>query len=280
MIQGGYRPTTDHRDWDFLSNHLPAGVGVPELPPTLNRPVGWVPNQNAPDPAHNIPALPYGCTDYTQSLLAISQTGSFRNPEDLENITHANANGGADIRVAFKAAISLGWFKSFYNVQAQGALDYFDAFRVCLFLGKDEGRAISVGTPWFSEFENVGSDGILPDVTIPPALQGGFFGKLFSKLFGSSGTFSWHNWEIFDYKIINGQTYLCCQSLQGDTYGDHGVHYISRTLINKLMDIQYTNAFAGSQAGPVTLQPFTVNLSWTQYVLSFVRMINNNYIMR
>ena len=284
MVKSGYKPSVDHRDWDYIKNKAPhfAATGVPELPVTLGHTLSWIPNQNTTDTQYNIPPLPEGCTEYVQSYLSWLQTKVFRSPMDLEKLAHANQNGGADIRDIFMVAIQLGWFKSFYNVTAQGTLDWFDAFKICLWLGKDEVRALSAGTPWFAPYEQIGSDGILPLIPTPPELRYGFFGtiqSLFKRLFGSV-PYSWHNWMIYDFETYNGTDYLLGISLQGKGYGDNGVHRISREVINSLMEMRYTNTFAGLQVASPTTTPFTVDLTWTEKVVSFVHMVANNYVLR
>lgn len=257
-MKSGYKPLkVDHRDYTEKFG----AVGVPELPVSLDSDAHlWMPDQDSTELTFSNPAMPFGCTDYTQADLTADEKKKLFNPILLENITHANARGGADIREALKAGKSLGWYSAFFNVRAQGSLDWFDTFRVALLLGKSEGRTLSVGTPWFSVFENP-TNGILPT----------------PDTFNTRGV-SWHNYKITGWKMIGNQQYLIGKSWQGPNYGDHGLCYISRSLINSLMAISGAGAFFISQTAPQVVE--TVDLSWVQYVVSFVRMIGNNYILR
>lgn len=107
MIQNGTRPTKiDHRDWDFSKTF--AGVATVPFPPAYNTDAGLtMPNQDTVNNLFNppVPALPFGCTDYTTSEVATdlndaSFIAQIENPMAIEDETHANALGGGDIRTS------------------------------------------------------------------------------------------------------------------------------------------------------------------------------------
>lgn len=114
-----------------------------------------------------------------------------------------------------------------YNALGKG--NSFDSILSCLYTGK---VAVSVGTPWFPEWEPVGngngkllSDGILP----MPSLNVDF------------DTLPWHNWTLKGRKTI-GQPMLIGKSWQGKKYGDGGFHYVNSEVLNAILDINGTGA--------------------------------------
>lgn len=280
-MEYGIKPhKPDHRSFDYLKTHVFGAVGVPELPTTVDNDAHlWMPNQNAPEPIFNNPAWPYGCTDYGQTKLAINHDKKLYNPARLEAVTHANALGGYDMRKSFQAMIDGGMenkdgtitpcpFKQYFEVRAQGTLDWFDAFRTALFLGIGDSKTISTGQPWYQVYEQIGADGILPDVMDYTKISG------------------WHDAVVVGYtdtntsgqKIRGGELFLKIDSDQGVEYGDKGYCYMDRIHTNLVFNTYGTIALIGSPVYVANV--FTIDLSWVQTVLSFVRMINNNYIMR
>jgi hypothetical protein len=275
---GPHKP--DHRSYDYLKTHVFGSVGVPALPPSVDNDAHlWIPNQDEPDPIFGNPALPYGCTDYSQTELVINFKKELFNPGLLEKITGANASGGYDMRKSFQAMIDTGVedksgnilpcpFKQYFEVVPQATLDWFDAIRVACFLGIAENKTVSVGMPWYSDFEQIGSDGILP----PP-----------KDLAHPSG---WHDAVFVGYTTTNssgalirgGDMFLKIESHQGEGYGDKGFCYLDRPGCNTILSTPGVIALIGSPIFVANV--LTVDLSWVQYVLSFVRMIKNNYIMR
>lgn len=283
-MKSGYRPrkflwmhVKDHRDHDFLKTHLMGSVGVPELPPEIrNDRKLWMPNQNEPEPIFGNPAMPDGCTDYAQNDLASNFANELFNPAYTESKTHANANGGGDMRVSFSSVINDGVqnkagiikkpFKQYFIVVAQATLDWFDAFRTSLFLGQADFREISVGMPWFSEYESTGPDGQLPT----PA--------------NWKSPMSWHDAVVCGYVLKNqeglvfSEPKLEIKSWQGTKYADEGYCYMSRAQANMTFSMSGTIALIGSPVAVPGVQ--YVDLSWVQYVLSFARMVANRYLMR
>lgn len=297
-MQHGYKPRKflwwyidDHRDHDFIKTVAPhlGSVGIPDMPDVDNDRGLWMPDQNAFEPIFGNPPMPEGCTDYAQNDLPANYTGTLYNPAWTETHVHANENGGADMRVSFSSIINDGVqrkdgtidkpFKQYLFVKAQGVLDWFAAHHASLFLGKEDKREISVGIKWWPEWvspvngsgigtTHVGPDGILPDPDW--SYQG----------------FTWHD-AVFcgvvskntkGQLIRNGEQFIKVKSWQGTSVGDNGFVYMSRPQANTTFAQPGTVSIIGSQVLLPGIQ--TINIAWVQYILSFVYMVANNYVLR
>ncbi len=256
-MKSGLRPTrNDHRDFDLLKSHSLTGVAAPTFPPEYSTENGlWTPDQAAFEPVFGNPALPYGCTDYTQVDLCADEDELLRDPMILEDITHANANGGGQIRDALAAAQKAFGWGPYFNVKPH-QLDYFDTVRLAMLSGVPEKRSVSVGTPWFVDFSRTGSDGILPTP------------KDWSLIYAT-----WHNHKICGWKQIDGSPYLITKSWQGKQFGDQGFAYISRALFNSLMAIDGTAAFTITR--PVSAPNDIQTIDWTYVgrLLDFIKSL-------
>lgn len=263
MIRGGKPTRLDRRDFDFFKSHgFGALTAVPNLPDEFNTDAGfWMPDQQVTQtyavpgfPDLTVPAMFEGCTDWATADICVDQDKKLYNPLDIENITHANANGGGDLRTALKAAVQLGWIKQFFNIQANGILDWLDAFKVAQYSAQPEIRSLTIGTKWYKEFNSVGIDGILP---IPTNFN--------------DPHATWHDWAGKGWVIKNGVTYLKCKPWEGSSYGDNGFVYISRELINALMNIKGTAAFTSSDLPKEDI--VTIGSVWVQNIVNFVLSI-------
>lgn len=264
-IKSGIGPTRhDHRDLDFFKTfgtHLFGATGVQPLPDSFSVDAGlWMPNQNEANGLFNpiVPPLPEGCTDYGTTDLLINEDKILYNPMDIENITHANANGGGDIRVALSAGIKLHPnHPKYFNVNPDmlDDVDWFDAVRLAMIVGKVEGRAVTLGTPWFPEFMNA-INGIIPtpnwSLTVP--------GTSLSRV-------SWHNWNSPGWTSFSGIPYLLGKPWIGPGYGDKGFGYFSRSVFNTLMNIPGVAAFTLEKLLPGQVSQ-TVESSIIQLVVS------------
>ena len=265
MIKHGTRSSrVDHRDFDFFKSF--GTIAPPTFPTEYFTDAGlWMPNQEISDVIQGlptIPPLPYGCTDYTQSDLANDELGQLlRNPLDLDNADHANASGGIDIRTSLNAAIQLGWFKYYFNIQANTpVLDFFDAIRLAAFSGAPEKRSVSWGTPWYSEWENAAqTQSIMPSPqSYDPA------------------NLPWHNSKLCGWKTINEIPYLINKSWQGTQIGDKGFLYFPREVVNAVMAVSGSVAFTATQAEVANVQ--TIDVSVVQWIVSFMRnLLGYNY---
>ena len=243
----------DHRDYGHFQTF--GAVMPPSLPQNYSTDAGlWMPSQDVQNVTPNfiVPPLPYGCTDYGTSDAGSDLIGSLLNPESVDDITNANANGGGQVRTALNAALSLGYFKAFFNVQPQN-LDFFDSVRLASLSGVPEKRSIIVGSPWYSTFESVDSTGILN--TPQDFTQIG----------------SWHCWKISGWKLINDQVYLIGKSWQSAQYGDKGYCYFSRSLFNQLMSVNGSVAYSVTNAA--TPPPQTINTTILQWIMSNFRLL-------
>lgn len=145
----------------------------------------------------------------------------------------------------------------YFQIEPTGGLDFFDSVRSALWLNRLDCRPISVGTPWFQEWE-VTIGGIIHDFTYD----------------GNPGHYPWHNYKICGWKNINGQPYLIGKSWQGRSYGDNGFHYISRDISNRLMTISGTGAFTLGKASKENIQ--VVELTILQTIVSYYRFMLKN----
>lgn len=262
----GCRPTRiDHRDYDFLKSKK-LGAVLPAFAENYSVDRGLrVPDQETPDNNFNpmVPSMPYGCTNYASCEICTDEDGILYNPSWLESITHANENKGADVRTVLKAVIQKGvedqqgtlhyGHPAFFNIQSSGAIDSFDAARLAMLSASAEHRSVSVGSPYWGEWGGVQADGILP----APQYNLQYC--------------SWHNYVLKGWKTINGVTYLICQMLQGDTYGDHGFAYMSREMCNATMAINGSVMFTLDKLMPNEVQ--TVDVSIIDWIVSYVRSL-------
>lgn len=255
MIQNGLKPSKpDVRDYDFQKTF--GAIGIPQFPDQYLTDAGFgFPDQNAE-------GEPFGCTNYSQSSIANDiEIAQKHTPVELEAVTHANANGGAQIRDSLQAARKLGWIASFFNVQAYAPLDWFDAFRYAIMAGFPEHRSISWGTPWLAEFQNIGlgngktgKDGI---VQMPTNF--------------SLTNVPWHNSKFSGWKTIKEIPYLINKSWQGTHIGDGGYLYFSREVVNRIMQISGTVAFTATQSKPTNIQ--TVDLPILDWIISHLKIL-------
>lgn len=258
-MKSGTGPTRiDHRDW--LHTFGSTTITFPTSYSTDAFPLSF-PNQDIQDPSFSppVPPEPNGCTNETQSSDSTDLTDgaiTYR-PDTLEAVTHANAKSGIDIRTSLLAIKSLGWITGFFNVQPQ-QLDWFDTIRLAMISGIPEKRSVSLGTPWFPEFEQT-NNGILP---MPTSL--------------STVGLPWHNHKICGWKIIGDQTYLIDKSWQGPGYGDGGYCYWSRSLVNSVMPITGTVAFTTTRGvlPPISTVPVTV---WQWLISNLNNLLGLSY---
>lgn len=258
VLHSGLKPTkSDRRDYDFLrTKKLLGAAGLQRLADSM--PEGyftdsglWMPDQNEGsnlfDPP--CPPMPMGCTNFTQADLCADEDSKLYNPAILEAITHANANGGTDLRTSLKAVTkAIPGHPAFFNVQAAGKIDFFDAVRLAMLSTSTERRGVSVGSPYWTGFGAIGKDGIYPtpDFDIRYA--------------------SWHNWAVKGWKKIQNTSYLICKMWCGPNYGDKGFGYMTRDIFNATMNVRGSVAFTidklmpGEKVETVGLAPFVKNI--------------------
>lgn len=256
LLPGTSRPTLDHRDRDFLKSFKFAGTGRPVFPDDYDTDAHlWTPNQNIVNPEFpNTPAEPFGCTNYTSSDLAADLDGKLHDPGVLEAITHANALGGYQLRDSLMAAKRIGLITGFYNVKAYAPLDYFDAFRLAMFSGLPEKRSLSIGTPWYNEF-NAASNGSIQMSDGTWQLRAGQVANPIVRMpanLNDPGV-GWHNWKGAGWKTINGSPYIKGKPWMGKEAGDNGYLYFGRDVINAVMTLKFTIAFTATHTTPTSI---------------------------
>lgn len=269
MISGIPVPKIDHRDFDF---HATFGtVGFSQNVPEYNADAGLtMPNQNAADASYTppAPALPSGCTDYACVELCTDEDGVLYSPMLMENLTHASALGGADVRAALGVASRVFNKGSYFAIRASRDFDMFDAIRLAMFSTQDEKRSVSIGIPWYPAFEGTVKE---PDGSYTAkALTGGILTMPWTLDITGLG---WHNAKIAGWKTINGVMYLTVKSWQGRDYGDGGWCYMSREICNAVFSVSGTCAFTLAKQPSYGVQ--TVVLPWFQTFISLVRNMLN-----
>ena len=136
----------------------------------------------------------------------------------------------------------------FFHVDRVNGYDWFDSFRSAL----RRGQSISVGTPWFPEWQGIGQDGILTSLFVYD---------------GTPSHYAWHNYKLCGEKIIDGQPYIVAKPWQGKGFGDNGWCYIGREAFNKAYDIYGTIGITQTKAKKEDIR--TIQLTALQYVLIY-----------
>lgn len=294
MIIPGMKPRwSDHRDLDFFKSHKISGavgsIGYREFG-----------KKTFPSVNQNGIGLPYGCTGMSQGKLCADEDGVEYDPADIYHNTRPYIDGeGRQIRDSLNEIRTRDLKKntgetvpdskrlSYFSIRAQGGFDWFDAMYLAMEATLTENRDISIGLPWFAEFQPpgfgngaLGPNAVLPMVDIPRELQDGFLGFIHrlknamgAIFFGAAQKgYTWHNAVIVDTKIINGLPYLKIDSHQGAEYGDHGFCFMSQSLCNAIFEkIQGTEAFTTSKVAPADSVP--IQLGFIEYLVSYIALL-------
>lgn len=277
MIRNGTKPTvTSHKDYDFVKSF--GAVSAPNFPTEYSTDANLtMPNQNAENDQFipPVPAMFFGCTDYAQSELATDLDGVLKNPYDLEKVTGANAKGGYDIRTSLLYARNLGWITGFFNVQPH-QLDMFDTIRLAMISGIPEKRSVTIGVPWYAEFETTvtkNADGTTTQSALP-VNWGGILSMPTSGVDRSNT--SWHNAKCSGWKMIKDQPYLIIKSWQGKQYGDNGWCYMSRALCNTIFAVPGTVAFTSTKGVLPPISTISVTL-WQWFISNWRSLLGLQY---
>jgi hypothetical protein len=129
--------------------------------------------------------------------------------------------------------------QSYFMLEEMDA-DWFDSIRSAITINNS---TLAIATPWYSEYNKVTSNGILPI---------------------GLNQCSWHSTEIVGWKLIQGATYLICKSHQGNTIGDNGYVYFSRDEINRIMNI--SGSCGGIIAKNFSNNIATIKTAWTEFI--------------
>lgn len=233
----------DSRDYSFSRSFGATTI----FPATYSVDAGFpVPNQEAPNTIFNFPALPFGCTGYTQAGLCQDQDGEQVNAQTIFDQTcvaegHSESQG-CDIRNSLSSLIVDGIEylgesilehkrTAYFNVDQAPGMDMFDSIRSAI-LNNAEKYAVSIGTPWMNEWASLPQNGVVPDIFVYN---------------GNPADYSWHNWRICGWITLGNEPYLMAETHQGMNYGAQGISYYSRTTINVLFAISGVAAFTVSK---------------------------------
>lgn len=268
MIHSGTRPLKpDHRDFDYFKSKKFGAIPT-ELPREYFVDAGfWMPNQVTGSESPKVSPQPYGCTNFTSCDVCSDEDRVLYNPDYLEVYTHANAQGGIDVRTSLKAVlkygmqnftdkmITLNLHPAYYNIQPSGAIDAFDSVRLAMLSASSEKRGVSIGSPFWLQWGVPGLSGILPtpDFNLEYA--------------------SWHNWACKGWKTIDNVPYLICKMWCGDGYGDKGFVYMSREIFNATMAVPGSCAFTIDKK--MEGEPDTVDMGLIDTIVSYVRRLFN-----
>lgn len=249
ITTSGFKPKRDIRDKGYNHAKIFGAPAIPSLPANgLGRkPVAVYDQQNT-----NF------CTAYSTTAASSFQEAVALSPEFQTAKTGQVAGkpilNGADLRDALKSTILFGsieqkdspyslenagnkianWYewpdslnlkalthvKSGYYDVKNGPYDTFDNIRSALFQAKDQNGVVVVGTPWFEAWNE------------PKA------GVVFMPPFGAK-TYLAHAWTIIDFT----DDYLVAQLSQGTDFGDNGLLYFPREVINFAFKEGWTQAF-------------------------------------
>lgn len=260
MIHHGVQPIRpDKRDYDFHKTFAAKVGGVGIFPASFSVDAELtMPDQNTENLQFNpsIPPLPEGCTDYAQSELCIDEDKTLYSPILLENVTHANADGGIDIRTSLAAALSVYNRQAYFNVTQAGGADFYDSLKSAIYTAS---RSISIVTPWYNEWQNPPASGILPMPANPSQVN----------------VLPWHNWKIPAWALFDSTERLFSKSWQGNQIGDKGWLYLDRATINAIMEVSGTGAFTLAPVLGATIQ--TVEIGLYEKVLADVEELLKLY---
>ena len=134
-------------------------------------------------------------------------------PYTLDNADEQTCGDWTKLTQAEFDAASKYTLSGYYAVD--GTHDTFDNIRYALLAAQQAGEpkpSVLVGSSWYAEWEGISTDGIIPDPL----------------------TFvSYHAHRIIGWKTEQGVPYLIDQQTQDTSYGDHGLCYFPRAIVNK-----------------------------------------------
>lgn len=258
---------TDHRD---ISYHRTFGsVAAPLADISYSYDAGFgMPDQNAD-------GYPNGCTGYAQADVAQDfDRQAYLPPYTYKHTLEMSGlpdGSPCDIRVSMKSTTVYGVQRpgetteteaethrqgSYLNVDFVPGMDWFDSIRLAL--RKSPNRSLSLGTPWFPEWEATSATGIVT--------------SLFT---ADPDSVPWHNHKFCGEVVIADVPYLVDKSWQGMNIGDKGWLYFDRATVNRVMAISGTECFVRAPIGTLTKQALILDL-W-ETILSYMGMYLNHW---
>lgn len=213
------------------------------------------PAQNQYDAYWDNQPLPFGCTGFAVANTAESDVKQPVNPKFTYDKTLIIQNGKegdeCTLQDAFKSATvwgvelkgetdqeALGHRRApYFEVHPDSHSDWFDALLSACYTNQ---RPVSIGTTWPMYFENVNNTGI--------------------QYYTPLGWIGGHAHNIIGKKTINGVEYLIDKSWNGEQWGDGGLSYFSREIINATMSIKGSDALTNRPVQPGDIQLVKLNL--------------------
>lgn len=258
-IQNGAKPLKrDSRDYSF---HRTFGSLI-SFEENFNADAGFT------MPDQNTDGYPFGCTGYTTSEICADYDKRMYDPvytyKKTLLIEGQEVDGPCDIRDSLKSARVYGVLPkgmppddtvaaqyrrgSYYRIEKTS--DWFDSIRSSLYMNK---ASVSVGTPWFPEWSVTNK------------------GRITGVINTDTTGLSWHNWKVSGWKTIDGVPYLIGKTWQGNDYGDDGLAYFSREVVNRVFDISGSCAFVLLPYTPKDI--VTVKTSMLEVVIDYLQRI-------
>lgn len=254
MIRNGVKPIKyrDHRTYDFQKTFGQAVLDYSEF--TLDAGL-TMRDQNAE-------GLPQGCTGMTQTDCATDQDKLVYEPLFTYKWTlfmeDSPMGSPCSVMASLKSTTVYGLQEKgkegeelthrrapYFIIKRLG--DHFDGIVSAMRL---KNISVSVGTPWPSDLERTGKDGIVHIYDWPTEFTSG------------------HNYKICGIKHINGEPYLRVKSWQGAHFGDKGWCYFDRKTTNRLLGYEGAGAFANVKAEKSDIR--LVSMTIIQTIISYL----------
>lgn len=221
--------------------------------PDFNLDAGiWNPSQDADNKPTECTAY-YVADTFTDILRSQCVPGfTFGATTFVENVNPTTA--GADPLSALQSSVIAGVITSQYNAQPQteimdanwdnwaeyqrtaalrntavdvhSALGFMDAFNSIISTMWTGQVAVALCTPFYHEWLDIGSDGIMPMPHNVDDVAG----------------LPYHCWSAKGQKTINGKTYIIGKTWQGTSFADNGFSYISQEVLNPVLSLSGTGA--------------------------------------
>lgn len=276
MIRSGTNPVAlDKEDLSYHGSYRKFGaIAKPEIPifSVDTGKVMWDQEQADP-PAFNT-ALPFGCTGMTLTDLNVDVYGEIFKPEYSYFKTcymegHPT-NQGCDIRTALKSSQVYGLQQlsensdieaeqhrggKYFNIYDDGGLDWYDGILTGIY---EQKVGASLGSPWFSSWSNIGSDGILPMPTANELKQAR----------EAPQTLGWHNWAAKGQYKEGNDFFIETKSHQGKNYGNKGFSYLPREVANEVFEIRGSAVYIQPKYAPQDLA--TIKLAILEYEIRYL----------
>lgn len=193
-------------------------------------------------PDQNADGFPEDCTIYTQNSLCEDEDKVRYNRKFLKEkvVLKSGHEGPYDINDSLEATVVYGVLGEnettdtqaythkrgrVFRLEKAPGMDWYDS---AISVMQTTGRTLSIAGPWFSSFEEISSNGRMPEdfpLTWPDGVPG-------------------HNHKVYGYQELG---FIVGKSWQGTGYGDNGKHYWNRIAFNRYMSMAGSGAFMVSK---------------------------------